>query len=380
MKNICFIHCDSMDGRVMGCAGHPAAHTPNLDRLAARGIRFTNAYTPSTVCVPSRAATWTGRYSHRLRVWNNGGGLESDEHTFLPRLNEAGYTTTTIGRDDRFQDQHSMGNRLMAWTRSSGVCLLRGSPPMAKLLQDKKERVRDDDWPHTENALEWLARRRPGDKPFFLSLGYLNPHPMAGYTTSPFYRDMIKRDRISPPPPCEENHPAMHFMQRAKRCDEPVDTETLCDIRHHYYAMIAEVDHQVGLVLDQLESSGLADSTLVVFFSDHGDMQMEHGQWRKSCMYEASVRVPLIMAGPGMTGGQVREDLVSLLDLYPTLLEWAGTPADPGADGVSLFRPQEERPDFVVSQYHDCMQPTGSFMTRWYRPELNSLRMTFPLA
>lgn len=363
--NILLIHCDSMDGRVMGCAGHPAAHTPNIDRLAARGTRFHNTYTPSPVCLPGRTAVWSGRHVHHSRAWHNGCGTDSDADTFLPRLEAGGYTVHRIGRDDRFHDEHSFANRFTAWIRESGVTLKRGRPPTPILEEDAGERVRNVDWKHTDQAIRFLDERSSTDpQPFFLSLGYINPHPGGGYRTSRFYSDQIQREAVTLPPDAPETHPAMKAMQMGKNMDRTFDAETIRDIRWHYLGMIAEIDNQVGKVLDTLERNGLADSTVVIFFSDHGDMQMEHGQWRKSCMYEASGRVPLILAGPGFQAGEVRQDLASIIDLYPTLLELGGCEADPRTEGVSLTLAPEQRPQVALSQYHDGMQPTGSFMLR----------------
>ena len=363
--NILLLHCDSLDGRVMGCAGHAAAHTPNLDALAARGLRFRNAYCPSPLCVPSRVATWLGQHSHRSHTWGNPYGVASDEGSFMQKLQTAGYDAASIGRDDRFAGGHSMANRLTAWTRSSGVFLARGDvSPRATLATDLDVRVREIDWKHTDEACARLARFRSGDPPWILSLGWIAPHPMGGYRTSPTWLDRIDADKISLPPADRSEHPAMAYMRRAKGVPDNLPDEEVLAIRRHYCAMVAEVDAQIGLVLAQLERSGLADSTVVIFFSDHGDLQMEHRQWRKSAFFEGSARVPLILAGPGLPSGVVCDELASLLDLHPTLIELAGLPHDEQSDGISLLGEDlpEDRP--IVAQYHDSMQPTGSFMLR----------------
>ena len=360
--NILFLHCDSMDGRVMGCADHPAAHTPNLDRLAAHGTRFHSAYCPFPVCVGSRVATWSGRHAHRSQTWGNACGQGDDAGTIVAALAEAGYDTVAIGRDDRYADGHGPASRLGQWTRSSGLALTRSNQTVLRPPSTEAgERVHAGDWQTTDRAVAWLEARSGKAKPFFCSVGFHAPHP-------PYHSDSYWLDRIDPAaitlPPAESvEHPAMRFMRITKGVPDNLDADTIREIRRTYCAMIAEVDAQVGRILDQLAASGLADRTLVVFFSDHGDMQMEHGQTRKCSLFESSVRVPLILAGPGITAGVTREEAVSLLDLSPTLRAIAGLPEDVESDGTNLLAAQPtERP--IIAQYHDVLQPTGSFMLR----------------
>ncbi len=361
--NILLLHCDSMDGRAMGCAGHPAAFTPNLDRLAAQGTRFHTAYCPSPVCVPSRVATWSGRHSHRTRTWGNACGQVDDAGTIVTALAEAGYDTTRIGRDDRYADGHSLGIRLAQWTRSSGLALTRGNQTLLHAPgTDQGERVHGRDWNTTDQAMAWLQTRAGNAQPFFCSVGFSAPHPP--YGSGPYWLDHIDPAAITLPPTDREEHPAMRFMRITKGVPEDLDADTIRAVRRTYCAMVAEVDAQIGRILDRLAASGLADNTLVVFFSDHGDMQMEHGQSRKCSHFESSVRVPLIFAGPGIPAGVTHEGPASLLDLVPTLRAVAGLPDDTEADGYDLLAASVAADRPMIAQYHDCLQPTGSFMLR----------------
>jgi len=146
------------------------------------------------------------------------------------------------------------------------------------------------------------------------------------------------------------------------------DTEIL-DIRRTYYAMIAELDAMVGALVALVDHLGLADSTYVVYLSDHGEMNMEHRQHLKNALYEPSARVPMIVAGPGVQRGQVVDDLVSLIDVYPTLMDIAGIAPPEGLAGCSLL-PEltggraAGRPAWVFSEYHSNFQNTSSFMLR----------------
>lgn len=365
--NILFIHSDSHDGRAMGCMDHAAAYTPNMDALACRGTLYRETYCPSPVCVPSRVATWTGRHTHRHQVWNNACGQPDDSATFLPLLQDAGYHTHAIGRDDRYKGAHSFGMRLRAWTRASGVT----TPPNANAPRtitetDCTQRVRERDWQSTDAAIDWLSQHAStaSKQPFFLSVGYIGPHPGGGYRSSPYYLDKIARGKITLPPKEVDEHPAMRFMRLHKGYPADITDEQIIDLRHHYLGMVAEVDEQLGLLMRHLEATGLAESTVIIYFSDHGDMQMEHGQWRKCSMYESSVRVPLMMAGSGVESGCEVATSRSLLDLFPTLLEIAGDQASGPRDGRSLFEEPSEQPRPVFAQYHESLQPTGSFMIR----------------
>ena len=122
-RNILFIQCDSMDGRVMGCMGHPAMGraTPHLDALARRGALFRNAYTNNPICCPARAVMWSGRYTHHCEAWNNHKGLEEGDETFRTQLDAAGYVTETSGKEDYLSGGHTVRARVSAWTRSAGI-------------------------------------------------------------------------------------------------------------------------------------------------------------------------------------------------------------------------------------------------------------------
>ena len=145
------------------------------------------------------------------------------------------------------------------------------------------------------------------------------------------------------------------------------DDEILA-IRRHYFAMVAETDAMLGQVLDTLEATGQLNDTYIIFASDHGEMNMEHRQTLKNAMYEASARVPLIVAGPGLQQGVISDELVSLIDLFPTLMDMAGLDHPEGLDGVSLLPlcrgDASGRPNYVFSEYHSNFSNTGIAMWR----------------
>ncbi len=365
--NIVIIESDSMDGRVMGCTGHPAAHTPNLDRLAARGVLFKNTYCNSPQCCPSRSSMWGGKHTHEIEGWNNHKGLEPGTETFQTRLDKVGYRTHTIGKTDYVSGGHSLGARVWAWTRGADIRLAQKDRPLARINPTGGRRAHKSDWKRVDSTIAWLNERgTPHREPFMLYCGLSLPHPP--FKTSQTWLDTIDMKRVTVPPHEEALHPVMDYMAATKNTQGNFSRDEILAIRRVYFAMIAELDAMVGEVMRAVEDQGLADSTYFIYLSDHGEMNMEHRQYLKNALYEASARVPLIVAGPGVQEGAVVEDLVSLTDLFPTLMDMTGTTQPSGLSGHSLMPflkgKDSDRPKWVLSQYHSNFANTGIFMLR----------------
>ncbi len=367
--NILFVQVDSMDGRAMGCMGHPSltGATPNIDRLAAEGVLFENAYTNCPICCPSRSSMWSGLHTHRCEAWNNYKGLSRTTPTFVDALNRAGYRTKLTGDTDHLSGGHTQRARVSAWTRSASIMRpnYRMGPP--EVIESDEARVHAHDWQSTDAAAAWLreeAASAPG--PFFLYLGVNVPHPE--FRISQHYLDLIDESRVELPPVDESPHPVLVYQRVNKNWTYGFADETVRLVRRIYFAMVAEADAMVGQMLRALDESGLANSTCVFFLSDHGELAMEHRQFFKMSMYEASARVPLIIrpAG-GRPGVRVRRP-VSLIDVYPTLMELAGARPMNALDGHSLAADlagaPSAHPGLVLSQFHDSTCNTGSFMLR----------------
>ena len=364
--NIILFSSDSMDGRVMGRAGHPAANTPNFDRLASRGVLFQNAYCNSPQCVPSRASMWSGRFTHAIEGWNNYKGLEPDDPTFMTELARAGYRTQIIGRDDHLSGKHSIRARVNAWTRGADLGLSQRARMSFLVEETDARRYHEGDWARVDECVKWLRDEGARDAdPFLLSFGVGIPHPP--FHTSRYWYDRIAPERVSLPPEDESPHPAHESMMTAKNSRGHTPEEILI-IRRAYYAMVAETDAMLGEVMAALDEVGLSDTTCVMYISDHGEMNMEHGQHLKNALYEGSARVPLIVAGPGTRQGAVVEELVSLVDVFPTLMDIAAVERPEDLDGYSLAPflkgLSADRPDWVLSEYHSNFQNTSSFMLR----------------
>ena len=368
-RNILFIHCDSMDGRVMGCLDHPAMRsgTPNLDTLARRGVLFRDTYCNNPICCPSRASMWSGRWTHHCEGWNNYKGLSAEDRTFRDSLDGGGYLTQTFGKEDYLSGGHSVRARVSPWTRSANIerPAYRMNPP--KVVEDDTERVHTQDWEDVDTALDWIRDVGLRDeRPFWLNVGIRAPHPP--FRVSRRYMDMIDPAGVEPPPPDECDHPVLRYQRTHKNWQHGLDEDQARLVRHIYFAMVAEVDAMVGRLLSGVEDLGLSDSTYVVFSSDHGEMAMEHGQFYKMSPYEPSSRVPLIIAGPGVTAGAATDKPTSLVDLYPTFMDMAGLPTPDGLDGHSLLPEAaggpSDRPDWALTEFHGTSINTGCFMLR----------------
>jgi arylsulfatase K len=367
-KNILFIECDSMDGRIMGCMDHPAAHTPNMDALARRGVLFRNTYCNSPQCCPSRASRWSGKHNHVIEAWNNYKGIEEGDQTYVSDLEAAGYLHQAYGKTDYVSGSHSLGNRVTCWNRAADIRLHRGAGPVAGLRQDEAQtrRVHQRDWEHVDNTIAYLKARAEDEKPFIIHCSISCPHP--AFVSSRYYLDRIDKAKVTVPPFEEHLHPVMEYMSETKACLDRFTDEEILAVRHTYFAMVAEVDEMVGDIIEAYDALGLGKNTYVLFGSDHGEMTMEHRQQLKNAMYEASVRVPLIIAGPDVVADVTVDNLVSLVDLYPTFMDMTGLEHPSDLAGTSLMPElhggNPDRPDSVLCQYHGNFANTGEFMLR----------------
>lgn len=389
--NILLIMSDQHHRRFMGCAGDPIAHTPSLDRLAARGVRFENTYCPFPLCGPSRMAFMTARHSHEINCLTNLCWLSSDIPTFAHAFGAAGYETALAGRmhfvgsDQRHGFDHriiadvpatAFINPVTGWHLKDVLGDLVDTPGMSPQALIKSGPGRTGYHAYDEavcqRAVDWLrAREKESASPFLLVVGFVSPH-------SPFvappddYRHYDDRIRIEdlPDPRLETLHP-LHQMYREKwKVERGVTREHQRRTRTAYYGLCTFLDRQLGRVLRALEDSDHADNTIIVYTSDHGEQLGEHGLWWKSTFYDASAGVPLIMAGPGIpsTKRPVRQN-VGLVDLPPTLLDLVGANPIPGASGRSFRclienRPQNWRDEVFAENYGGTGEPTAQRMIR----------------
>jgi len=355
---------------MLAASGHPAlaGATPNIDRLARSGAMFERAYCSHPICCPSRANMWSGRYTHNCHSWNNHKSLEPGMWSLLGELPKT-HTLRTFGKMDYMSGGHSQLARLSAWLGSSGVRrpVFDKDPSQCFTIADDNDmRCHKKDWDLVDQAVAFLAEQTDSDKPFFLYLGSNLVH--ASFHTNNYWLSRIPEDAVDIPPLDSGDHPARQYQQMAKSWWYGFDESTVRKVRRIYMAMCAEADAMIGAIYDAMQQAQLNEDTYFVLASDHGEMAMEHQDWYKMSMYEASVRVPLVMAGPGITPARRVANLVSLIDLCPTLMAMAGLPRRAGLDGESLLPLATGRTagsrDWAYACFMGCTLNTSAYMLR----------------
>ena len=381
MPNFLFLIADEYRKDALGCLGSPAI-TPNLDALAARGTLFTSAYTPSPMCVPARAALATGQPVFESEHWDSAKPYAGLPGNWMGQLREAGVPSVSIGKlhfrsadDDNGWSEEIMPMHVVGegWAEA----MLRDELPdysasAAELAEDVGEgssTYTDYDLAITEAAERWLGEQQAGGDPWALSLSWVSPHyPL---TCPAEFLALYDEDSLSPPLPKPELplHPALDTVRNFFCYDRYFDEPTRRRARAAYFGLCSFLDHQVGRVLTVLQARGLAEDTVVVFTSDHGEMLGDRGFWTKQTLYDSSVGVPMIVAGPDV-GVARRDTPVSLLDIRPTALAATGVREDararPGRDLRQLALAEDPERE-VLAEYHDGGSTTGSFMLRWGR-------------
>ena len=348
--NILLVEADQLAAFVLSMYRPGAqAMTPNLDRLAAEGVVFENAYCNSPLCCPSRASKFTGRLPSSHEVWGNGSELRSGIPTMMHFLRSAGYRCVVSGKCHFIgADQlHGFDKRLTTdmypsgfdWTidwkwgplhrEGTSVRKLAVSGPCKtnnQILYDAEVQFR---------AIEFLRYEalEPKDSPFFLHVSYTQPHE--AYQSVPEYWDRYEGIDIDMPAVAEDDdpHPTTAWLKVHHGIDQfPPDEDTIRLSRRAYYAMISHLDDYLGELIAELKLLDLYDDTVIVFISDHGDMLGERGMWFKRTFFEGSLQVPMIVNGPGIAPGR-RSECVTLADLCPTLAELGGAKAASDAHG-----------------------------------------------
>lgn len=353
VKNVLFVFSDQHAKRVVGCYGDRVVSTPHMDRLAAEGLAFDAAYCPSPICVPSRMAMLTARWPYRQACWTNDDVLPSGLPTWLHAMGAAGYKPALIGRlhaigpdqlhgyAEREIGEHSPnvpGNP----RQSLGVLTGANDPeprsvtncgPGYSAYQAKDDAV-------TEAACGWIARnaaKQAAAGGLCLTVGLMLPHPPYVAEPEAFarYHGKVPPPRLAPP---EEEHPFFQWW-RHDRGVAATPAATIERARAAYWALVEHTDRLLGRLIDALEAQGLADDTLIVYASDHGDHVGERGLFWKHTFYEESASVPLLMRLPGvLPAGERRDQPVNLIDLAATMLDAVGAPALPNADGRSFWK------------------------------------------
>jgi arylsulfatase A-like enzyme len=402
--NVLLITLDQFRAECLGAAGHPLVRTPNLDRLAADGVRFTHHFSNCAPCAPARASLLTGLWQMNHRVTNNGAPL-SDHLPMLPRqLRALGYDPTLFGYSDTALDPATLATddpRRTSYEQpmsgfSTGVLLDDDIGPWIDWLAEKgydvPEQHRDIYEPAdvdipagrgatwrparyaaehseaafmTEQVLDWLSSPERGSDPWCAHVSYLRPHPP--YLAPAPYHDMFDPADVSEPVrhATIQDEAAVHqFMAGALSVvPSPANDLDQRQLRATYYGMIAEVDHWVGVLLDGLDRLGASDDTIVVLTSDHGEQLGDHWLVEKVGFYDQSYRIPLIVRYPALVHkpGRSVEVFTENVDIAPTLLDLCGAEPSEFCDGASLRRflehpePLTEAPSTGAPAWRDAV-------------------------
>ena len=318
--NIILIIADDMAWDDAGFAGNPEVPTPNLDKLAKGGMRFTNAFLTASSCSPSRCSIITGKYPHNTDAEELHWPLPAEQKTFVEQLGKAGYWTAAAGKwhlgdavRDRFDEVRE--------TDTSGFQLPAGEAGKeGKFIETMEGEAQS-------GCTEWvpLLRARPEGKPFFLWLAALDPH-------RPYHPNIVPE----PTDPAKVRLPPYHLDTPEVRRDYAL-----------YYDEIKRLDKYVGLVMKELEAQEIADNTLVLFISDNGRPFPRD----KTSIYDSGIKTPFIAHWPArVAGGQVNHNLVSAVDIAPTFLSVAGAELHAKLPGKS-FVPLLEDPEASIREF-----------------------------
>tara|TARA_B100001964_G_scaffold50552_1_gene56963 strand:- start:96 stop:1832 length:1737 start_codon:yes stop_codon:yes gene_type:complete len=390
--NILFIAVDDLRPSI-GCYGDELAVTPNIDRLAKRGVRFGQAHCQVAVCNPSRASLMTGLRPDMLGVWTLPIHFREakPKAVTLPQwLRRHGYTAVGHGKiyHNPTPDPQSWSEPIRPVQTERGY-----ADGWQARIREVQAKLPDDDWrknnlrgpataapviddhklvdgARTNLAIEDLRRLGQAEKPFFLALGFIRPH--LAWISPRKYWDLHDPKTLpvitdgevtphTPPYALSNSYELTHYMDLIdfpKPWDERRVSDTLARrLMHAYYASVSYVDAQIGRLLKALDEEGLAENTIIVLWSDHGWKLGEHNGWGKMSNYEIDTRVPFIIAAPGLeTAGQATDTPVELLDIFPTLCDLTGIDTPDFVQGESLLpllKNPTAKPDRVAhSQYY----------------------------
>ena len=359
--NVLFIASDDLNND-LGAYGHPLVKSPNLDRLARRGMRFDRAYTQFPLCSPSRSSLMTGLRPDTIKVYNLTTHFRANlpDVVTLPQMfRNNGYYAARVGKIYHYGVPRDIGESGLddppSWDKvvnprgrdKDEENLLRRLTPqlplgssLTLLAAEGADEEQTDGKVATE-TIKLLEENR--DRPFFIAAGFYRPH--CPFIAPKKYFDLYPLDKIAlpnEPPDHLKNAPDAAFWTRPPYWG--LNEQQRREAIQAYYASITFMDAQVGRLLDALERLKLADNTVVVFWSDHGYLLTEHGQWMKQSLFEESARVPLIIAAPNAKAkGRASRRTVELLDIYPTLADLCRLPGPPRLEGRSL-RPLLDSP------------------------------------
>jgi iduronate 2-sulfatase len=360
--NVLFIVADDMNCQI-GCYGNPVVQTPNIDKLAARGVRFDRSYCNYPVCNASRTSFLSGRYPDTTGVFGNGTEPRvklGKDFQFMPEYFKAnGYFTAGIGKiahggfpksikwdvfaepQQGVDEDNNPANRPRRVRRAApGDRTKEVEVPFGWAATPNKDEE-EPDGITARKIVKLMEQHKDG--PFFLAAGFHKPH--VPHTAPKKYFDMYPVEKMPLPIEPTDHAKAIPVIARAPKYFPDLNDTQKRSIIQHYYAATTFMDAQVGLLLDAMDRLNLWDNTVVVFLGDHGWHHGEHGGfWAKMSTMEESARAPLMMVAPGHKSNAVSPRMVEFVDVYPTLTELCKLPAAKGVEGTS-FAPLLDMPE-----------------------------------
>ncbi len=393
--HLLLITADQMRWDAIGCSGNSSIQTPTLDRLAERGIRFTNAFTPNPICVPARASIMTGNYPQVCTGKKvNGGSVKADQPLLTHVLKKAGYRCYAEGKlhfnpySAPGMPRHLLGFDEVDLHESGRI--LEAFDPEGKLrgLEDYFDYLTDVNWhgyarahgtgnndvrpcasplPQEHYVDHWIADctinrinqhvENEAEKPFFLWMS--SPKPHSPYDPPRPY-DQLYDPRSLPTPFGSASDLADRYaridLARYKHGLTSLSPEAWQVIRSYYYGNVTFLDAMIGRVVNHLEKMNLLENTLILFTSDHGDLLGDFGSSFKLNHLNGSVRVPFLAAGPGIPSNVVCDELVGLQDLLPTFSDFAGVAIEKPVQGLSLAPLLLGKEDFPRDEYYSTTE------------------------
>ena len=361
--NILLIFTDQQRADTIAAFGNSVIRTPNLDRLCRDGVVFSNAYTPSPVCVPARCSMMYGQYPANTGCYDNGDPMpEEGRASFITHLSEAGYCTHGIGKCHFTPDPQAMRgfqarlrqeemvespdvDEYLKFLHDEGFSHIcdpfgaRGEMYYVPQVAQMPARLHPTQWVG-DRTLEFLEKRAGSSQPWFCFASFVHPHPPFS-PPNPWHK--LYRAPLMPLPNVPQNNESLltyinRYQNRYKFRDQGIDQNLVRCMKAFYYATISFVDKQIGRILDTLDKNDQLDNTLILFSSDHGELLGDYNCFGKRSMHDASARIPLIARLPDrFEGGTVCCKPVNLVDIAPTCLSVAEVEMKDGElDGVDL--------------------------------------------
>jgi arylsulfatase len=398
--NILWICTDQQRFDSLGCYGNSFVKTPNINRLAEKGVLFENCFSQSPVCTPSRASFLTGRYPRTNRCRQNGQAIPKDETLVTKLLADAGYTCGLSGKlhispchpsvapiaESRIDDgyaqfnwsHHPMPewptNEYTQWLQEKGQEFKPEQLEECQYVQYGPDAEYHQTTWCAEKAIQFIEANKDYDRPWLFSVNIFDPHHPFDPPKDYLQRYLDRIDEITLPNFTEEelenkpvyqriDHNGAYGMKGHLAYSEMHENDHRI-LRAAYWAMVDLIDEQVGRMVASLEKTGQLDNTIVIFMSDHGELLGDHGVYLKGPhFYEPSVKVPLIVSCPDNIRGNRRIDsFIELVDLAPTLLEAVGEPIHEGMQGRSLWNVLvEEDPDYNYREEVYCEHYNANF-------------------